>query len=269
MSQANTKATRHRVLIVDDEESMRLLLARILVNGLKVEVTLAGTCEQALRLAGNYAYDAILLDLLMPGIGGFEVLREIRRASPNVATPVIIVSVLSDQATRDRCMRAGASAYVVKPVERNALVATVKAQIAARSTPKNARKVTMAEIRIENVEALGKPLGQYSHMTRVKGATETLYIAGMLAPGRRFRRAMQRRIPPDRNRAQVRGRRLGQRGAVHHLPRALAGHPEIHGLAPARISAAVPGRQVPAEHAADHRSPRPASNSWSKYRPSP
>ena len=44
----------------------------------------------------------------------------------------------------------------------------------------------MAEIRIENVEALGKPLGQYSHMTRVKGASETLYIAGMLAPGEDF-----------------------------------------------------------------------------------
>jgi enamine deaminase RidA (YjgF/YER057c/UK114 family) len=44
----------------------------------------------------------------------------------------------------------------------------------------------MAEIRIENVEALGKPLGQYSHMTRVRGASETLYIAGMLAPGDDF-----------------------------------------------------------------------------------
>ena len=42
------------------------------------------------------------------------------------------------------------------------------------------------EIRIGNVEALGKPLGQYSHMARVKGATETLYIAGMLAPGDDF-----------------------------------------------------------------------------------
>lgn len=130
------RATRHRVLIVDDEESMRLLLARILATVLKVEVTLAGTCEQALRLAGNYAYDAILLDLLMPGIGGFEVLKEIRAASPNVATPVIIVSVLSDQATRDRCMAAGANAYVVKPVERNSLVATVKSQIAGRRRPR-------------------------------------------------------------------------------------------------------------------------------------
>jgi enamine deaminase RidA (YjgF/YER057c/UK114 family) len=44
----------------------------------------------------------------------------------------------------------------------------------------------MADIRIENVEALGKPVGPYSHMARVKGAGETLYIAGMLAPGEDF-----------------------------------------------------------------------------------
>jgi enamine deaminase RidA (YjgF/YER057c/UK114 family) len=44
----------------------------------------------------------------------------------------------------------------------------------------------MADIKILNVEALGKPLGQYSHMTRVKGAQETLYIAGMLAAGDDF-----------------------------------------------------------------------------------
>jgi DNA-binding response OmpR family regulator len=140
MSQFDNKATRHRMLIVDDEESMRLFLARTLTTGLKAEVTLAGTCEQALRLAGNYAYDAILLDLLMPGVGGYEVLAEIRRASPNAATPVIVVSMLSDQATKDRCIKAGASAYVVKPIERNSLVATVKAQIAARAKPKSQGK---------------------------------------------------------------------------------------------------------------------------------
>ena len=44
----------------------------------------------------------------------------------------------------------------------------------------------MPEIKIENVEALGKPLGQYSHMTRVRGAQETLYIAGMVATGEDF-----------------------------------------------------------------------------------
>jgi enamine deaminase RidA (YjgF/YER057c/UK114 family) len=44
----------------------------------------------------------------------------------------------------------------------------------------------MAEIRIENVEALGKPVGPYSHMARVRGAGETLYIAGMISAGEDF-----------------------------------------------------------------------------------
>ena len=124
--------TRHRILIVDDEESTRLLLARIVSKDLHAEVQLAGTCEQALRLAGNYAYDAILLDLLMPGVGGFSVLKDLRAASPNAMTPIIIVSVVADQNSIDNCLAAGANAYHVKPVRRAELVATVKAQIAAR-----------------------------------------------------------------------------------------------------------------------------------------
>jgi enamine deaminase RidA (YjgF/YER057c/UK114 family) len=44
----------------------------------------------------------------------------------------------------------------------------------------------MAEIEIRNVAALGEPLGQYSHLTRVRGARETLYIAGMVSPGKTF-----------------------------------------------------------------------------------
>ena len=131
------EAPRHRLLIVDDEESTRLLLARILTTDMEVEVTLAGTCEQAVRLGKGFAYDAILLDLMMPGIGGFGVLKELRTNSPNAATPIIIVSLLSEADTVKRCMDAGANAYLVKPVERNSLTATVKAQIAARSRPRN------------------------------------------------------------------------------------------------------------------------------------
>ena len=123
---------RHRVLIVDDEESTRLLLASMLSKDLGVDAQLAGTCEQAVRLASNYAYDAILLDLLMPGIGGQAVLAEIRQATPNAGTPVIVVSVVGDKMTIDACIAAGANAYHVKPVRRAELVATVKAQIAAR-----------------------------------------------------------------------------------------------------------------------------------------
>ena len=123
---------RQRVLVVDDEESTRLLLARMLSQSLGAEVQLAGTCEQALRFAQNYAFDAIVLDLLMPGIGGHGVLTGIRRSSANAATPVIVVSQVSEQEMIDRCMAAGASAYHMKPVRRAELVSTVKSQLAAR-----------------------------------------------------------------------------------------------------------------------------------------
>jgi len=129
-------APRHRLLIVDDEESVRLLLARLASKGLKAEVQLAGTCEQALHLARNYAYDAILLDLMMPGIGGFAVLQEIRADSANMATPILIVSAMEDLHTNDRCLAAGANGFLVKPVDQRALVIAVNSLLAGRGKPK-------------------------------------------------------------------------------------------------------------------------------------
>ena len=128
---------RHRVLIVDDDESTRLLLARLLGTELRVDAQLAGTCEQALRLAGEHVYDTILLDLIMPGIGGIEVLKKIRAGSPNARTPVIVVSIIGDPAVIDQCTIAGANAYHVKPVRRAELVAAVKAQLAEHARPKS------------------------------------------------------------------------------------------------------------------------------------
>lgn len=127
---------RHRVLIVDDEESTRLLIARVLSKELRLEAQLAGTSEHALKLAGNYAYDAIVLDLRMPGIGGLAVLSQIRAGSPNAHTPVVMLAVQSQQRTIDACIAAGANAYLVKPVRRAELVATMRAQLEARSRAK-------------------------------------------------------------------------------------------------------------------------------------
>jgi len=125
-------ATRHRILIVDDEESTRLLLARMVSKDLRADVQLAGTSVQALRLAGSCVYDAILIDLMMPGRDGFELLRRIREATPNGSTPVVVVSVLSDEKSAQRARQLGANAYHVKPVRRAELIATVKNQLAAR-----------------------------------------------------------------------------------------------------------------------------------------
>lgn len=119
----------HTVLVVDDDEPTRALIARILTQELKVQVTLAGTCEEALRLADRRKFDAILLDLLMPGIGGIEVLRQVRSRSLNMETPVVVVSVLDDKETIDRCMALKAHAFVTKPVRREVIAKIVKAQL--------------------------------------------------------------------------------------------------------------------------------------------
>jgi CheY-like chemotaxis protein len=132
---AGREMTRQRVLIVDDEESMRLLLASVLSKELDIEVQLAGTCEQALRFAQDSAYDTILLDLMMPGIGGFGVLFGVRRSAANATTPVIMVTASSAKDAAERCLAAGANAYVAKPVKGAELVKIVKKQLAARSKP--------------------------------------------------------------------------------------------------------------------------------------
>lgn len=123
--------SRSRILIVDDEESTRLLLARIVSKELKAEVQLAGTSVEALRLAESSVYDAILLDILMPGMDGFELLRRIRENTPNAATPVVVVSILSDDRSAQRARTLGANAYHVKPIRRAELITTVKRELAA------------------------------------------------------------------------------------------------------------------------------------------
>ena len=115
-----------RILIIDDEESIRLLLERILESIPGLELTLADGGDAALGLAAKQSYDLILLDLLMPGVGGIEVLGRIRKASANRKTPVIIVSVMADAPTRIACESLGVADYIVKPIQRAAVTASVQ-----------------------------------------------------------------------------------------------------------------------------------------------
>jgi DNA-binding response OmpR family regulator len=123
LAQAQAAAS---VLVVDDQESTRLLLGRIVSQAPGTRVTLAGTCEQALHLAQAMTYDLILLDLLLPGIGGFEVLRQLRLGSKNRWTPVIVVSALTDRHSILRGRALGANAFVPKPIARADLVAAMR-----------------------------------------------------------------------------------------------------------------------------------------------
>lgn len=125
---------RRNVLIVDDHEPTRLLVGRIVSQELRARVTLAGTCEEALRLAEDKVYDVILLDLLMPGIGGYEVLRKIRAGGLNRSTPILVLSVMATHESMEKCRQLGATAFLAKPVDRE-LVTTMLRSLLTPNRP--------------------------------------------------------------------------------------------------------------------------------------
>ncbi len=104
-----------RVLIIDDSPTEVYKLTTILEkNGYGVEV--ADTGEKGLEMAKSNPPDLILMDVVMPGLNGFQATRQLSRASETANVPVVIVST-KDQAT-DKVwgMRQGARAYLVKPI---------------------------------------------------------------------------------------------------------------------------------------------------------
>jgi putative two-component system response regulator len=106
-----------RILVVDDEERNR----RVLVAMLEAEnytVLEAANGEQALELARCNPPDIILLDIMMPGMDGYDVARALKAAEATRSVPVIMVTSLSDRGSCVRGLEAGAEEFVSKPVDR-------------------------------------------------------------------------------------------------------------------------------------------------------
>jgi DNA-binding response OmpR family regulator len=120
------------VLIADDEERIRLVLARILrARGFHTDAVADGADAVAWTLSGSY--DLVILDLLMPGRDGFSALREIMRRQPNQA--VLVLSCLSDPESKMASLGLGADDYVPKPFHVGELVARVQARLRAAARP--------------------------------------------------------------------------------------------------------------------------------------
>ena len=112
------------VLIVDDDRALRKLL-RAYLEQESMTVLEAATGEQALELIGRLAPSLVLLDVRLPGIDGFEVLRRLEAGEADV--PVILVTSVEDEVDQLVGYRLGAIDYVVKPVSPKLLAAKVKA----------------------------------------------------------------------------------------------------------------------------------------------
>ena len=114
-----------KILVVDDERAVRDSLRRALeLQGYEVELASDGA-EALARLNGNGHPDAVVLDILMPGIDGLEVCRRIRRAGN--AVPVLMLTARDAVGDRVEGLDAGADDYLVKPFALEELLARVRA----------------------------------------------------------------------------------------------------------------------------------------------
>jgi DNA-binding response OmpR family regulator len=126
-------AVRARILLIDDEPGILDFVSRGLeAQGYGVDV--AANAESGLRAALNHPHDLIILDLLLPDRPGAEVLRDVLRRYPD--QPVIVLSALSDTASKVTSFELGAEDYLVKPFSLEELLARVHTRLRdARSRP--------------------------------------------------------------------------------------------------------------------------------------
>lgn len=121
--QDNTEV-RPIVLVVDDDEAIRNVLTYLLeANGFRVVEASRG--EEALTMAQQFRPALVTLDIMMPDISGYDVLREMRDDDSLKDTPVLLLSVLAGRKHAAKGLRLGANAYLSKPVDETMLIDTV------------------------------------------------------------------------------------------------------------------------------------------------
>ena len=126
---AQSRAPAGRVLLIDDEQRILNFVRRGLeAEGLEVDEARSG--HEGLALALARPYDLVILDLLMPGIDGHEVLRRLLERRPE--QQVLVLSALNDTASKVQSLERGAEDYLAKPFSMEELLARVRGSAADR-----------------------------------------------------------------------------------------------------------------------------------------
>src|SRR5208283_3306023 len=118
--------------VVDDQpQNIELLEAHLVVQG--YEIVKAANGEEALgKLSGNQI-DLILLDVMMPGMDGFEVTRRIRQDPKTKLMPIILVTALKETEDRIQGIKAGCDDYISKPFDKMKLLARIQALLKVKA----------------------------------------------------------------------------------------------------------------------------------------
>jgi DNA-binding response OmpR family regulator len=134
-----------RVLLIDDDVRLYELLASYLEQN-AVHVTCAGDGKKGLAALDAGVFDAVILDVMMPGMDGLEVVKRIRQKS-NI--PVLMLTAKGDETDRVVGLELGADDYVAKPFSPRELLARLRAVLRRASPEARAERITLGSIAIE------------------------------------------------------------------------------------------------------------------------
>jgi two-component system KDP operon response regulator KdpE len=154
-----------RILLVDDESAIRRALRPPLIE-LGFQVIEASRGEDALQMLRAGAFDVVLLDVNMPGIGGIETLRRIRAIAPRL--PVIMLTVRDAEEEKVEALELGADDYVTKPFSTRELVARIRTAVRRVQAPARAEDapIEVGELCLDPVKHTVTKRGEPVHLTR-------------------------------------------------------------------------------------------------------
>jgi putative two-component system response regulator len=169
---ASEDDNKSQILIVDDEDrNLRLLEAMLLPLG--YEVVKASNGEQALSLVKKLDIDLILLDIMMPGMNGFEVCKHLKENNDTRLIPVVVVTALDDKESKIKAIDAGADDFLTKPPDKTELLARTKSLVKMKQLNKNFTSIENVIFSLANtVEA--KDGYTHGHVERVSNMAVSL-----------------------------------------------------------------------------------------------
>ena len=183
-SEAATASTRRRVLLVDDHPDIRAMLSLALAEAGVVDVLTASDGQEALELierdlqqvtqdGRRPMVDLIVLDIMMPGLSGTDVLRALRARFTELP-PVLIISALDSPAHVQELIDLGAAEYLNKPIEIELLRQKARALIQAP----NRRSLQGASLRRHDVPTVGRTEGAQPLRTERRAARRDAFWIG-------------------------------------------------------------------------------------------
>lgn len=151
---ANIAGSKGTVLVADDDEPTRILLADAL-DGIGCTVIVAERGDAALELARRYRPDAALLDVVMPGLSGYELCPLLRDEFGESLAIVLVSGVRTEGIDRIAGLLLGADDFVVKPFDLNELLARVRRLLERSRRPPEMERLTAREVEVLTLLAQG------------------------------------------------------------------------------------------------------------------